>query len=182
MSAEVQLQSTRALQLENEELKSLLGRASSTPKTLAAILKRPPLVPHDEFIVDIGRDGGIVLGQKVYAPGDVLIGHVVDVMGHTSKVKLLSSPGERYEVLVGEARTPTTAHGRGGGQYLAEVPSDIVVKDGDIIISPALGDAVFGLVTAVVSDPTQPFETILFAPPINIYDLRWILIDTKIPE
>lgn len=197
MENEVRLQSVTALEAENAELKSVLGRnvpspasasttasstvvvsASAIPDgyTLSAILKRPPATAYDEFIIDVGNDHNLSVSKKVYAPGNVLIGHVSQVLDDTATVILYSSPGEKYEVLVGVERAPATATGRGGGQYKTELPRDVTVKEGDFVINPSLNDRPFGIVTAVLADPAEPFQTVLFAPPVNIYELRWVLI------
>lgn len=176
---QVRLQSVQALQDENNELLNILGRASTTPYILAAVLKRPPYSPYDELVIDIGKDHGVSTTSLVYAPGNVLIGRVIDVMSETSKVVLLSSPGEQYQVLIGSAHTPATATGRGGGQYQASVSRDVKVQEGDYVSDPFLNDRVFGIVTSVLSDPADPFSTVLFAPPVNLYQLRWVLVQNQ---
>ncbi len=190
----IRMDTIRAIELENQELKALLGReisptnSSSTPaqllftpgsRILAAVLKRPPLSVYDEIIIDVGRDHAVSTSSLVYATGNILIGRVVDVLGSTSKVRLFSSPQESYEILIGSTHAPATASGRGGGQYEAQVSRDTTVNEGDFVLNPTLYDRPFGIVSAVLSDPTQPFKTVLFAPPVNIYQLRWVLVEKK---
>ncbi|MBU6231084.1 MAG: rod shape-determining protein MreC [Patescibacteria group bacterium] len=177
-AANVRLQSVQSLESQNEELKALLGRASSTPYTLAAVLEHPAVSAYDELIIDIGSDYGLQDGDPVYASGDALIGKVSEVLGDTAKVLLYSSPGQSYEVMIGKAHSSAEAIGRGGGQYEAQLPRDVSVSAGDPVNAPGLSAAPFGIVSAVVSDPAQPFEKVLFAPPVNIYQLRWVLVDT----
>jgi cell shape-determining protein MreC len=174
---EVRLQSIAAVEQENTELRGLLGRASTTPGVLAAVIKRPPFVAYDELIIDVGSDYGLKAGNKVYAAGNILIGTLREVLDHTSKVILLSSPGQRYEVLVGSEHSPISAIGRGGGQYEAHVPRVINLREGDLVIDASLNSRVFGIITAILTDPAEPFETILFAPPLNIYHLRWVMVE-----
>jgi len=148
-------------------------------RILAAVLVRPPQAAYDELVIDIGSDHGISYGAKVYAPGDILIGSTTDILGQTSKVKLFSSPGETYSVLIGSSRIPATAVGRGGGQYQAEVPQASKINQGDTVSDSSISDAPFGIVSAVLANPADPFETVLFAPPVNIYQLRWVLVATS---
>lgn len=176
---QVQYQSLSAIETENSELKAFFNRASSTSYVLSAILAKPPFAPYDEFIIDIGKDHKLSTSSLVYAPGRVLIGKVYEVFGQTARVKLFTSPGQKYAVSIGPKRYSATAIGRGGGQYQAELSRDVVVDEGDFVSSLNLNERVFGIVTKVLSDPTQPFETVLFAPPVNIYDLRWVLVDVK---
>lgn len=190
----VRLSTIQAIEAENEELKMLLGRdpltststasikAKPAKRILAAVLVRPPAGPYDELVLDGGSDLGFAKGDKVYAPGDVLIGTVSDVLGATSKVVLFSSPGERYQVLIGSDKSPATAVGRGGGEYQAELPRDAKVAENDFVLAPSIGDMPFGIVNSVITDPARAFETVLFSPPVNVYELRWVLVDTLIHE
>jgi len=172
----VRLALTDAMALENAELKALMGRASTSEFVIAAVLKRPPLSIYDELIIDLGSEDGVTVGQTVYSVGQISLGRVVDVFDNTARVKLFSSPDETVDVFVGPFRSPATAKGRGGGQYKAELPRDIIVSEGDPVTIPAINDSVFGTVTAVLSSPTEPFQSIIFAPPVNIFEIRWVLL------
>ena len=179
---QVRLAGVQALESENIELRNIFGHASSTSRMLAPVLKRPPAAPYDELIIDGGADRGFLAGNKVYAPGNVLIGQITDVLGQTSKVVLFSSPGQKYDVQIGSSHAPAVAVGRGGGQYQAELPRDAKIAEGDAVINSSLNDRVFGIVSSVITDPAQPFEKVLFAAPVNIYQLRWVLVDVKIQK
>ncbi len=179
LDAQVRLQTIQMTEIENAEFKAMMGRASTTPRILSAVLKRPPFSKYDELIIDAGQDKGFSTTSTIYASGNILIGKVSDVLGETSKVTLFSSPGQKYDVLIGSQHAPATAIGRGGGQYEAQLSRDTKVVEGDIVISLSLNNKAFGIVTGVLSDPAQPFETVLFAPPVNVYQLRWVLVDVK---
>ncbi len=148
----------------------------SDARVLAAVLVRPPFAHYDELIVDVGLDHGIMPGMKVYALGNILIGTTTDVLGQTSKITLFSSVGQAYPVLIGTNHVPATAIGRGGGQYEAQVPQATKIAQGDVVLDASLADGPFGVVTAVLSNPADPFETVLFSPGVNVYQLRWVLI------
>jgi len=148
-------------------------------RVLAAVLVRPPLAAYDEVIIDAGADQGIAVGAKVYAPGNILIGTTTDVLGETSKVTLLSSPGQTYPVIIGSNHITATAIGRGGGQYEAQIPQATQIAVGDSVSDANLSDGTFGKVTSILNNPTDPFETVLFSAPINIYQLRFVLVDSS---
>lgn len=191
---QIRLSATEALEKENMELKALLGRqteaetssASGTVKTrgtpkehvpgiLSAVLRHPPVSGYDQLIMDIGRDHGISTSTFVYVQGDVLIGRVADVFRSSSKVRLFTSPGESLSVLIGSGHVAATAIGRGGGQYEAQVSREAHVNEGEFVLADSFDDKPIGIVSAVLLDPTQPFKTVLFAPPINVYQVRWVL-------
>ncbi len=174
---DIRIQATEALEIENAELKAALGRASTTPYILAAILKRPPAAAYDELIIDIGKDHNIASGTAVYSAEHVRVGTVSDVLSQTAKVKLLSSPGEKYEVLIGQNHEPATAVGRGGGQYEAKVSHEAKIEEGDLVTSSSFDYMPFGVVTAKIFDPAEAFGKVLFAPSVNIYKLRWVLVE-----
>jgi cell shape-determining protein MreC len=203
IEANAKLSNIQAIQDDNDSLKSLLGRqtSSSTPSSvirsttkvvngkkvttttadfLAAVLSKPPLAPYDEFILDIGNDYGVKVGDQIYAPGKILVGEISDVVGNTSKAKLFSSPGQKYNVIIGSSSIPTVSIGRGSGQYEAFLPNNSQISNGDFVYSPSLDDLPFGVVSDVSSDPTQTFETIYFAPSVNIFQLRWVIVRTNI--
>lgn len=196
---EVDLRATDHIRAENNMFKVLLGRratsqelmASSSTLTendseyvdpifsgriLSAVLRRPPMTAYDQLIIDIGTDHGVSTSSLVYAPGNVLIGRIVDVLKNTSRVVLFSSPGESYDVFIGANDVAATAIGRGAGQYEAQVSLGSGVMEGDLVANPGLQENPFGVVTSVSSDPTQPFETIFFAPFVNIFQLRWVTV------
>jgi cell shape-determining protein MreC len=132
--------------------------------------------------IDLGQSDGVSSTSLVYAPGNVLVGRVVSVLSHTSEVALLSSPGETYNVFVGENRLPATAVGRGGGQYRAELPHGSAVAAGDFVSDPSLYDGPFGVVVSTIAGPSNPFDEILIAPPVNISGLHWVLLQVNSPD
>ncbi len=190
---QVRLAATEALEVENAELKLLLGRDStqhatstsssksknpphlSKPLILAAVLRRPPVSGYDQLIMDIGRDYAISTSTLIYAQGNVLIGRVVDVFASTAKVRLFTSPGENIPVLIGSTHIAATAVGRGGGQYEAQISRESPVAEGDFVLGGSFDEKPIGIVSSVLLDPTQPFKTVLFAPPLNVYQIRWVL-------
>lgn len=175
--AEIRLQSIKLLESENEQLRKSFGRATTSPKLLSAVLKRPPLFAYDELIIDVGKDYGVSTGTLVYSTSHVLVGMVNNVFDRTSQVLLLSSPGQKYEVIIGPNHEPATAVGKGGGQFEATVPNGAKINEGDVVIDPAMSNRILGTVTAKIFDPAQPFGKILFSLSENIYNMRWVLLD-----
>lgn len=180
--ADLKLAYVNSLESEIKSLKMIAGRstASTTDMILAAVIMRPPATGYDEMIVDIGEGSGISTSSLVYGVGNVILGKIVNVGHSTSKVRLFSSPDEKHQVLIGDSRIVSTAIGRGGGQYTTDLPRDIEIKVGDQVVLPSISTTHFGIVTKVLSDPAQPYSTVLFSTPINIYNLDWVYIETNI--
>lgn len=166
------------LESRYQDLLTLFGRASTTPKQyiLGSVLARPALMPYDELIIDIGQADGVSTTSQVYAAEKVLIGRIKQLLSHSAKVILYSSPRETYDVLIGPKHIPATAVGRGGGQYKAEVPHGSLVEVGNVVSDAALYGRAFGVVVSIITDPSNPFDTVLFAPPVNISQIRFVLV------
>lgn len=171
--------SVALLEIQYRDLLELFGRASTSPRQyiLGSVLFRPPAVPYDGLTIDIGQADGVATTSQVYAAEKVLIGRIAELLPHSAKVILFSSPRETYSVLIGSRHIPATAIGQGGGQYKAEIPHGSVVETGDIVSDATLYDRAFGVVVSVITDPSNPFDTVLFAPPVNLNQLRFVLVD-----
>jgi cell shape-determining protein MreC len=167
------------LKRENDELKALLGRSAGGKDVVALVLSRPPLSFYDTLIVDVGADDGIVIGDKVYANGAVLVGDVSEVFGSTARISLFSTPGRAVSVLFGSSTVQAQAVGKGGGNFEARLPVGIDVAEGDTIVFPHLRSHVFGVIERIVADSTDSLQTIMFKAPVNIHQLRFVEVETS---
>jgi cell shape-determining protein MreC len=162
---------------ENETLKDMLGRKEIKNKTvLASILVKPPQTPYDTIIVDAGADYGVKVGDKVVANANVYLGEVSEVQAHSSKITLYSSPGRKMSVVLGLNQVSVEAVGTGGGNFNITLPRELGVKEGDIIVIPAITSNVFGIVEKVNFKDTDSFQKVLFKSPVNISDLSFVEI------
>ena len=168
-----------ALQKENDDLKNILGRSTLLHPLLATILKKPPFSAYDTFILDAGSDYNVKKGDRVYTLGDIPIGEIAEVIGNTSKVLLYSSSGQKFTVLMGTSKIEATAMGKGGGYFEASLPRDTKIVAGDTVLVPSLTNSFVGTVEAIASEPSEPFSKVLFRQPVNIYEQRWVLVDTN---
>jgi cell shape-determining protein MreC len=146
---------------------------------VAAVIEKPPRGIYDQLILDIGSNDGVTSGSLVYAPGLILIGSTTEVYSDTARVALYSSVGSMYQVSIGPKHIPAVANGRGGGQYEAQIAQASDVHEGDVVSDAIIGTGPFGVVRAIVSNPSDPFETVLFAPPVSVYNLNWVFVGEK---
>lgn len=168
----------KIIQKENEDLKALLGREERKDNLiLVAVLVKPSISPFDVIIIDAGKDKGIKAGDRVLYEGSAVIGEVEESYDKSSKVKMYSSPGEKFLALVGEKAVQAEAEGLGGGNFSAKLPRDIEVKEGDAAVVPSISTSVFGFVQKIELNPTDSFQKIIFKIPANLSELKWVLVE-----
>lgn len=157
---------------QNEEFKELLGRSEGISRVLGIVLRRPPFSPYDSLILDAGLRQGVSIGDKVYGPGQVLIGDIVETESSISKVELYSSPGKETLVLIGARSISGTAIGRGGGNFILSLPIDVIVEKGDVIKAPSINVSILGIIEHIEVDSAESIQTIYFKSPFNINDIN----------
>ena len=173
---------------ENLKTKEILGRKDGkTNMVLASILSKPNQSPYDTFIIDVGAKDGILVGQRVFALGNVPIGRIVETNPNTAKVILYSNPGEKTEVVI--SSKPAVAGsspsgdafmqviGRGGGNFEMVLPRDFVLEKGAEAVLPGITPLVLGTVQTIISDPRDSFQKALLLSPVNIFELKFVEVE-----
>lgn len=169
-----------ALKKENAELKELFGRRREEHGgVLAAVLSKPPIAPYDMVFIDAGEEDGIAVGDFVSGYGETIIGRVAVVSRGTARVKLFSSPGEKFEVIAGKANVSAEAEGLGGGNFRIRLPRGVDISEGDPVIIPSATTQVAGVVSVVRFAPNDPFQDVLFKSTVNMFELRWVEVIPK---
>ena len=168
------------LKNENQELKNLLGRRSTETQMLARVLSKPPQSPYDTLVLDVGSTDGVVVGDKVYLSGDVILGLVTAVTPHTSLVTLFSSSSQKEELVL--ERTGASFEVTGAGQANLEVatPKDTDVLWGDSFVYPSLSPAVVGSVYYIDTTSQSSFKTIYIRIPGNVFAAKWVFVEKTI--
>ncbi len=172
--ASVKLLDRNLLFEENIELKELLGREVTEQTVFATVLTKPNRSLYDTIIIDVGKNAGVIEGDMVLYGGTIVIGKIIEVLKGSSKVLLISSPGEEIDVVVGGNNIETMAYGRGGGVFELELPRDTKVVIGDVVAVPGIVSRILGTVEHIETKPSNPFKTILFKGPVNIFELKWV--------
>ncbi|MFA6273463.1 MAG: rod shape-determining protein MreC [Candidatus Paceibacterota bacterium] len=173
------LASLEDLVVENQEFKELGGRQLDQIFILATILNRPPVSPYDTFLVDVGSEDGITIGNIVLVEKNSAIGEVSSVTKNNSIISLYSTPDRETLVAVGLERVEAPARGRGGGNFGLRLPKGVPVEINDAIVLPNINHRLLGLVSKIDTSPNDPFQTILFNLPINLNNLRFVMIVKK---
>lgn len=163
---------------ENSSLKEIFDRKNEKdPMILSAILSKPNQSLYDTLIIDVGTKNGVKEGSRVFALGNIPIGHVSDVYPNSSKVILFSSAGENTQVAIGNIFMEVV--GRGGGNFEMILPRDFILMKGDQMVLPGIYPYVLGIVETVISDPRDPFQKALLTSPVNIQELKFVQIDQQ---
>lgn len=168
------------LQKENQDLKALLGRDDvKKGLVLGAVLVKPSISPFDVVIIDIGKDKGVEKGDRVLYQGTIIIGEIDEALANSSKVKMYSSPGEKFIAFIGPKSIQVEAEGLGGGNFMAKLPREMLINKGDMAIVPGIATSVFGFVERVESNPADSFQKVLFKNSVNLAEMKWVEVEVK---
>jgi len=162
---------------ETLDLENRLSRNGSTKTILGVVLMRPPALPYDVFVIDVGSSNGVITNDLVSAGGTLFIGIVSQVYDTTSRVTLFSTPGETYAALLHSQNgtlTPISIEGQGGGSLVSKVPIGVAASVGDSVVLPTLSGGIMATVSAVVAPQDQSFETLYLQMPVNPFALQYV--------
>lgn len=154
--------------LENQNLKSILGRSDGKNFILATVLSRPPVSLYDTLLVDGGLSVGISQGQIVYFNGDIPIGYISQVFSRSAIVELYSSSSEKMDARLEPENFDVTLFGHGGGDYTVSVPHDLSIASDTVVISEEINPHIFGTLQNVISDPRDSLQNLIFSSPVNL--------------
>ncbi|MCX6731448.1 MAG: rod shape-determining protein MreC [Candidatus Parcubacteria bacterium] len=171
-----------SLEKENQELKAMFSHLEEAKKyILGAVISRPPQSPYDVLIIDAGSDNGVKEGMTATAFSNILLGYATDVFSKTSKIKLISFPGEETSALIESvstgAKISALATGRGGGEMEIKLPSSLEIHSGDRITTPGTYPLMLGIVERAEINLSDPFQKIFFCLPVNIQELNYVMIE-----
>lgn len=174
-----QIESLSLVENEYKAILAELGQKKPSEFILGHVLIVPPTSVYDTVVIDAGSAQGVQIGKKVYAGGMIALGEIVEVHGASSKVRLYSSPEQKYEVIIGVGSTSvrSIATGRGGGMYEVLAPREAKIQIGDNVTIPELSTVIYGKVAYIISDPARAFASILFQSPIPLQSLRRVYVE-----
>lgn len=169
-----------SLLAENMSLKEILGRKNETKNMiLATILAKPNQSLYDVFIIDIGTNKGVKVGDIVFALGNIPVGRVSAVYDNSAKVTLFSNGGEKMQVVFSLQNSFIEIVGRGGGNFEMIMPIDFIPQKGDEVVLPGINAYVVGVVETVISDPRDSFVKALLSSPVNMQEQKFVEIQTN---
>ena len=188
---EAELLDHEALATENQKLREELGWRAETPDDflVGRVISHPWSTPYDLLLIDVGEAGPDAASPPGRAPRvgdlvtyrrDLALGRVVGVTGTTVKVGLFSVGQNQLPVVIGAARLPAAADGRGGGNFLIQLPRAAAVAAGEpVFLATAERDYLVGRVGAVEKTPTESLQNIFVRLPLNPNQLTYVEIESR---
>lgn len=178
-----QLTSYQEAFVENQRLRRLLDFKRTTGyRTIAA-----QVVVHDltgwfqTLIVDKGFSDGVSADMPVVNEEGV-IGRILDVSGHYSRVLLITDQGSAVDAIDERNRVRGILCGKDvNGCILKYVSANLDMEEGDLLITSGK-DGIFpkglrlGIVHAVYKDPASMFQRIDVKPLVQLSRLEEVLI------
>src|SRR3989344_9312506 len=140
---------TEILRADNNAFREILGRAVHIETTLYPVVVRPAQAPYDVLVIDLeNTEEGLFAGQRIVY-GNIALGRVAEVAGRFAKVELYSSSGKETSGILLPSEVPVTLSGRGGGNFVVNLPRDTSVSVGDSVIFSEDGNFVLAQVGSV---------------------------------
>jgi len=173
---EMQADLIRASVLENdlEILQTGLERSTTRPKNVGVVVARPIQTPYDTITVRLDSIHSVSEGDIAYAFGDIAIGRAVETTNSTVKIQLYTTPGISTIALIEGQQLFVDLQGRGGGTFIGQIPREILVREGDVLLMPSLGNSLIGVVDFISFDPRDPFQTLFVRSPINYHQIKYV--------
>lgn len=173
------LSNQTALKQENIVLRRIVNRAEETrPLAVGRLESRGQSFPLDAGIIDIGFQNAktdIPVGTVATSEGSVALGELIEIYPTTAKMRLYSAAGERLSARLGETQIPIELIGRGGGNFIASLPRDLIISANDPATVIVAGrEFVLAVVNNVKRAAGDSFQEIFLRVPINISQLTWI--------
>jgi cell shape-determining protein MreC len=166
------------LEEENTTLRASLGESSSS-RLLTRVVARPPFLPYDLLQIDKGTNDGVEIGAPVFLGQDVVIGVVSQVGDTYAFVELVSTPGFQSTVYVSGAHIFATMEGVGSGLARVRLAPSITVTVGDLVLMPSYEGGIFGQVSKIEKEPTQPEQYAYVALPETLQSFYYLTVGKK---
>ena len=184
----VQLEEAEA---ENERLRRLLDFSRTNPtydyrggEVIARVIGHDPSIYLDFIVIDLGERDGITSGMPVVTERG-LVGRITVVHDTTSEVLLITDVNSAVTALIQSSRAMGVVRGvAGGGLLLDQIPHDVEVHEGEIVITSGMGGAfpkglVMGQISKVYQQDYEMFQQAGVRPTVDFRNLEQVLVITN---
>jgi len=160
---------------ENNRLRQLLDIGGES-RIAAAIVARPDELPYDLLQIDRGSEHGIEVGAPVFIGKDVVIGLVVHIASNYSFVELITTPDFKASAFISGPDVVVTMEGMGGGVARVKVPQGVPLAIGNLVYLPSVEPGVFGRISYLENEPTQPEQFGYITPDVSLASLYQVSV------
>lgn len=164
------------LERENRELKGLFNIKNDAKNIIGKVFAKPPIVPYDTIMIDVGEKDGVEKGAKIMVQ-KIVIGEAEEVFSDSSRVTLYGKAGQKLNVFIGPNGFQTEAEGMGSGNFSARVLKNIPLTKGDNVFMANPRKIFLGSISEIFSEEASPFETIMWRIPANALLLKWVEVE-----
>ena len=164
------------LRRENEMLRQIIGKGGNARGILAEVLVKPPQSSYDSIILDVGSRDGVFIGNTITVPPNIALGKISEIGFKTSKATLFSTAGNMVYTLIDNSNISVTITGKSGGNFEVELPREVPINRGDILVSSEIPRSIIGTIEDIQFDATDALQRILIKSPVNISELRFVEI------
>lgn len=173
--------SIKRLRDENNQLLAMLGSGGDNQRLVARVMKQPSPLAYDLLQIDKGTNHGVVLGAPVFLGIDTVVGEVAHVTPLYAFVRLVTSPGFEAMAYIIGPNVFAPMEGVGGGVARVKLPQGVMIETGNVVILPSVASGVYGEITAVENEPTQPEQFGYVVPPVPLYGLSYVSVALTVP-
>jgi rod shape-determining protein MreC len=176
------------LKHQNQQLKQLANYSATVPTKgiMAPVLLHSADNWWQQITIGRGSADGIAIDHIVVATGGV-VGRIVDVSPHTSRVLLVSDPSNRMGVLISRTRNMGILQGTRSNQAVLQFfDKRPLVKKGDVVSTSAVsqlfptGLAVGRVIETNLNKSPAPEAIVEFTAPFNA--LEWVTVHPHNPH
>ena len=177
----------KELTIQNQQIKALTSYTTAVPMkgVLAPIVLRSADNWWQQVTIGKGSLDGIAINHIVMGTGGI-VGRVVSVSSHTSRVLLASDPNSQIGISIGQTRNMGMLQGTRGNQAVVKIfekrPN---IKAGDVVSTSAVsqlfptGLAVGRVVELNLNKSPEPEAIVEFTAPFAI--LEWVTVHPHNP-
>ncbi len=169
---------------ENERLRELLDSpyVRDERKVVTEVMAVDSSPYRHQVVIDKGHTDGVYEGQPVINEKGI-VGQVINVSAHNSRVLLLTDSNSSIpvQVLRNDIRVIASGNGDIDSIQLENVPTSTDIQTGDLLVSSGLAGRYpegypVGYVTEVKNDNRIPFAEITAKPVVEFDRLRYLLL------
>lgn len=140
------------------------------------VVLRPPYTVYDTVVIS-HNNLDIASGTKAYGLDRLLpIGYVEYSDTSQARIKLFSSPDQKFSLLIGTSTDEWLAEGKGGGVFESVIPKTQDIKRGEAIYLPQESSLQYSVVDSVISRDSDPFQTVRFLLPVSFRSMDLIAL------